>query len=636
MLGYKSLLRPRLSPVPFQYDEHRLTRDDMCWTELQHLTSSPPTASPSKRSRPVYSQGWRFGAICCATSTSVVFFVNLTATIIWGTRVQGGVLFEGNCDEAKFINSGLHILINALSIILLSSSNYCMQCLSAPTRQETNIAHARKDWLDIGVQSVRNLRRIEKKRVVIWCLLGLSSLPLHLFYNAAVYMSIAAHSYQVYAVPETFLTAPECPQCTNTSYVIAPRNSSTAPGSLQSIYEMAKSRNVTRLENKDCIAAYARMLQTNRGDLILVAGDDSVPLNKSSRIAGTSPVFWYHEFNAINSWRASTQAYEWMCSSLANRNFTTGRQGIIDNAPCTEAIGRITSSPENWTVGGACRSHVPEYSNGCREMSAMRGPIEHCYSENIEPRCKVRWSVPIATLVIALNLVKGALMFYTAFGVKEEPLMTLGDAVSSFIEEPDQSTTGMCLVSFKDIRKQGMHGTGSRIWTRPRYRWESNTSRLRRAMTFLMLGATATVLLSFLAIGIGNMGKNQTNSFSNLVRLGFGTLDPRTAINTSVKTVVGNTLIANAPQVILSLVYFSYNSFCTCMLLGHEWATYARQHKGLRLSGSPRGAQRSTYFLSLPYRFAVPLMTLSGVLHWMVSQSIFFVAIEFYGTRNDT
>lgn len=78
------------------------------------------------------------------------------------------------------MNSYLHFAINLLSTILLSSSNYCMQCLSAPTRKEVNTAHAKGVWLDIGIPSMRNLRYIDRRRVILWGLLGLSSLPLHL------------------------------------------------------------------------------------------------------------------------------------------------------------------------------------------------------------------------------------------------------------------------------------------------------------------------------------------------------------------------------------------------------------------------------------------------------------------------
>lgn len=89
-----------------------------------------------------------------------------------------------------------------------------------------------------------------------------------------------------------------------------------------------------------------------------------------------------------------------------------------------------------------------------------------------------------------------------------------------------------------------------------------------------------------------------------------------------------NALAANLPQLIVSFLYFLYNGLFTSMLQGLEWNQYSYQKKGLRVSARPQGSQRTTYFLQLPYRYGVPLMFLAGVLHWLVSQSIFLVNVE--------
>jgi hypothetical protein len=64
--------------------------------------------------------------------------------------------------------------------------------------------------------------------------------------------------------------------------------------------------------------------------------------------------------------------------------------------------------------------------------------------------------------------------------------------------------------------------------------------------------------------------------------------------------------------------------------LDRKGTSYAHKRKGLRVSTRPEGQQRSTYFLQLPYRFGIPLIVLSGTLHWIISQSIFLLAIDFY------
>ena len=65
------------------------------------------------------------------------------------------------------------------------------------------------------------------------------------------------------------------------------------------------------------------------------------------------------------------------------------------------------------------------------------------------------------------------------------------------------------------------------------------------------------------------------------------------------------------------------------MLLSREWVSYARSRKGLRVHW-PRGAQRATYWLSLPYRYSMPLLVTSGLIHWLLSQSIFVAQVNIY------
>ena len=40
------------------------------------------------------------------------------------------------------------------------------------------------------------------------------------------------------------------------------------------------------------------------------------------------------------------------------------------------------------------------------------------------------------------------------------------------------------------------------------------------------------------------------------------------------------------------------------------------------------GSQRTTYRLQLPYRYGIPLLIVSSILHWLVSQSVFLARIS--------
>lgn len=100
---------------------------------------------------------------------------------------------------------------------------------------------------------------------------------------------------------------------------------------------------------------------------------------------------------------------------------------------------------------------------------------------------------------------------------------------------------------------------------------------------------------------------------------------------------------ANLFQLVFSFFYFMYNGLLTSTSVASELSRYGSARKALRVS-APIGMQRSSHFLSLPYRLGVtlPISICSGLMYWFISQSIFFVRTVAYkpdGTEdppNDT
>ena len=92
---------------------------------------------------------------------------------------------------------------------------------------------------------------------------------------------------------------------------------------------------------------------------------------------------------------------------------------------------------------------------------------------------------------------------------------------------------------------------------------------------------------------------------------------------------MASVLVANSFQLLISFLYLMYNGLFTCMLLAAEYTHFSSRRKALRVS-IPTGQQRSTYYLQLPYRYAIPLLCASGLLHWLISQSIFLVRINIF------
>lgn len=103
------------------------------------------------------------------------------------------------------------------------------------------------------------------------------------------------------------------------------------------------------------------------------------------------------------------------------------------------------------------------------------------------------------------------------------------------------------------------------------------------------------------------------------------------------REVIALVLLVNSPQLVYSTLYFLSNGLLTKMLLAAEYNDYATERKPLRVSW-PKGQQRWTYYISLPYRYGVPLIVVSIVLHWLLSQSLFLVKInnlDVHGNRTE-
>lgn len=137
--------------------------------------------------------GWIAGVYLCAKAAAVVLLINVIFMAVAGGLARNHptslhfsssqVFYEGRCALAKRWDVALHLVINVLGTGMLGASNYCMQSLVAPTREEVDACHARGKWLDIGTASVRNLFSIGRARLLLWLVLVVTATPFHLLYE---------------------------------------------------------------------------------------------------------------------------------------------------------------------------------------------------------------------------------------------------------------------------------------------------------------------------------------------------------------------------------------------------------------------------------------------------------------------
>ena len=119
----------------------------------------------------------------------------------------------------------------------------------------------------------------------------------------------------------------------------------------------------------------------------------------------------------------------------------------------------------------------------------------------------------------------------------------------------------------------------------------------------MLLSCTVVIGVGIYLLIQGMMGIGIWN-VKELYGLGFGTVNASSVVSIAPTGLIATVLFANLPQGILSFLYLMYNGLFSCVLGAHEWSLFAKSRKPLRVT-APIGKQRSTYYLQLPYYYAL-------------------------------
>lgn len=324
-------------------DFHSLDRKDnesdrdsnISMTLLPTLTSCLPRCLADSVHRKIrqkegQQREWVISVLLCAFCAFIVLLLNILFTIIAAalsySRIEGqgftsAVLYRGSCTASKNWARGLHLVINILSTVLLAASNYCMQCLCSPSRQDVENAHARGKWLDIGVASFRNLQFVGWRRCILWAILLISSLPIHFVlvsgsipfptvglysliikhrYNSAVFSAIGTHEYGILLASSSFdfnnppNNSPNYTECSEQKFDM----------NMTAFYsEVSKFET---LDKQECIDAYDADYISDRGTVVLI----------TDAMAADNGLCWVDVGNSPRSYLS--KSYSWMCEHHGN------------------------------------------------------------------------------------------------------------------------------------------------------------------------------------------------------------------------------------------------------------------------------------------------------------------------------
>lgn len=471
------------------------------------LSGQNYVAVDSQNTSSRFKYGWRFGSLVSCIWVGAIFCFNVIFTICAVTtnppNEDGiGKLANGACDRVLSTSTWVHVAINICSTTVVAASNYNMQCLTAPTRNEIDKVHKKGKHMEIGIQSIRNLVNIPKWKALLWLALLLSTLPLHLLWNSAIFSVTTINEYSGLVVTPEFLHTTDvgldCGEEAMAGYqnIDVSTNSSSDVESYSTCWLLSEARagKLTSVSPSECIQKYALKLETAGYNLIAVANSSRTLSSGSFPAKASQPVLAY--FNSISysesleswcrgqcpsswcePWKGDNNTYskdndpcnssypDWENSIKENTTSWCATKGW-DSSNTTFACYQFAVNGSNWkpSLQGAsdwtCETDEI-YNGGCNIDTALAKSsqwtilpehylIDYCLVSKATFQCELQYSSSILCAVIACNAIKFLAILLHLLFARDPIFATVGDAVASFLKEPDLATSHNCLFTVHD------------------------------------------------------------------------------------------------------------------------------------------------------------------------------------------
>lgn len=572
--------------------------------------------------------GWRKAAtvntVVLACASIILLGLLLTSSIHAGGIVTTFTFYRGTCNggTASRVNQGLHLIINAFATCILASSNFFMQVLNAPSRDEVDAAHTRGQSLHIGVPSWRNVTRVARSKTYAWAVLVLTSIPIHLLFNSAVFDTDWREAdYNMVIASEDFVSGADYyPPGATLMFTGGYSGFGTAGfGDFNATIARDAANNGDRwavLDKQACIDYYVSC----HG--LAMYGNMIVVVDKKNQSWARDELWDIRAANISANWTAQGVPAGgdnslWMASEC---NMAASGENPLENicdSNCFKALGAtfedpgqdngiLLSTPEDWTINffpdQVCGEDMQGYQ-GCIDLDNTTRlaeeygvvpradalaplAVKYCLAEKLDQQCGVGLSNQILLAVVLCVLVKtvtcAVVLLVTFKKDASQPLVTLGDAIESFIVSPDQSTRGAGFVEDPDVKgtrqpQMDHRSTAAVEWRSIIHRGTSAIPLRLWLLDSVPLIMALICIIIFISIMHGKVGaisflgrtdsSHDTDFGTNYTKLTFGII-----------------MAANSPQLVLSFWYLGYNTVLTRLVLAREWGRFATQFRPLRVT----------------------------------------------------
>ncbi|KAI0180980.1 hypothetical protein GGR52DRAFT_577653 [Hypoxylon sp. FL1284] len=620
------------------------------------------------------STGWKKAAkVNCVVL--VCMSIALAGCLIAAVTQVGDIqkahfFYSSNCGNVARVNTVLHLLINIVSTLVV---------LNSPSREEVNKAHVRGSWLNIGVPSVQNVVHISKFKSWSWAVLLLSSIPIHVLFNSTIFqtdqrgtefhLTIASESFinqHSFFLPGASLLLPiltgggygdEIYYSNDSFSSVLANYTDPRFGISEKIASIAAQADKwVKLNTDDCKQEYIACSGIkNHGDLVLVADrpggwemwhfnhsqsvlwDKYVPSHEPNHLFFDTSCHMQAGYNPGSRTDCNNSCYTALTGNPGrtseteyvniDTNISIGTPAWRYSFIWYSVIDVLNTSYDDNDDLGYVDYYTSAYIPGAYDLS-----IKYCLAQPLDRKCQIALSPTLlmgVTICVAIKTCTAILVTIILVHQKQTPLVTPGDAMSSFIEEPDPTTTGLCTFGQDDIRRvlkaqQYLQAgrpipftiSGTRHWHPLRKRRGAVVPTSVWWTSYLLFAIGIAICAFFLGM------EYNSNKLLTIISQGSFLESGDNALANSPFTFFEGVLTANSPQLLLSLCYLAYNNLFTRLQAAQEWALFSEKYRPIRVT-DPQGEQFATYRLQLPYKYSLLLIAVSIVLHWLLSNAIY-------------
>jgi hypothetical protein len=212
---------------------------------------------------------------------------------------------------------------------------------------------------------------------------------------------------------------------TRSKCVASDSDPSQVPRMLSHLQSTAES--FTRLNNTQCFDAYSTQFISEWGNVLLISHND-IP-------HGDPVLFLYYPDTLLRIDLALEPTSSFLCELLISSDPVCNLTYVRDNAI-------------NWKFPGNASEDLTYYdslANGyqfCGIHDTRPLPVDHCLAQKVDQCGTIRINLILLLVVAACNLIKATCMVLSFFKIDPYPLITIGDAIASYLTIEDEETLG--------------------------------------------------------------------------------------------------------------------------------------------------------------------------------------------------